>query len=85
LQNYEPYLCRTKKKITLETIKFKTTLKCSGCVATVTPFLNEALGEGHWEVEINNPSKVLSVTGTTDHTKVIEALEKAGYKAEKIQ
>jgi copper chaperone CopZ len=68
----------------METIKFKTTIKCSGCVANVTPSLNEALGENNWEVDTNNPSKVLTVKGEKDEKKVIQAVEKAGYKAEKI-
>lgn len=68
----------------METIKFKTTIKCSGCVAKVTPFLNEALGEDKWEVDYNNPSKILTVGGENDKTKVIRAVEKAGYKAEAI-
>jgi copper chaperone len=68
----------------METIKFKTTIKCSGCVAKVTPFLNKALGEGNWEVDTNNPSKVLTVVDETDQAKVIQAVEKAGYKADKI-
>ncbi|MBA4054412.1 MAG: heavy metal transport/detoxification protein [Marivirga sp.] len=68
----------------METIKFKTTIKCSGCVAKVTPFLNEALGEGNWQVDTTNPSKVLTVAGQPDHTKVIATVEKAGYKAEQL-
>ncbi len=68
----------------METIKFKTTIKCSGCVLKVTPFLNEALGEDNWEVDYTNPSKVLTVVGETDYAKVIEAVEKAGYKAERL-
>ena len=68
----------------METIQFKTNIKCSGCVARVTPFLNEALGEGTWEVDYNNPSKILTVAGQNEKPKVIEAVEKAGYKAEPI-
>ena len=68
----------------METTKFKTTIKCSGCVEKVTPFLNEAVGENNWEVDYNNPSKVLTVVGEKDKTKVIQALEKAGYKAESL-
>lgn len=68
----------------METIKFKTTIKCSGCVVKVTPFLNEALGEDNWEVDYNNPSKILTVVGETDKAKVIQTVEKAGYKAEAI-
>lgn len=68
----------------METIRFKTTIKCSGCVAKATPFLNEALGEDNWEVDYNNPSKILTVTGDTNEEKIKEAVEKAGYKAERL-
>lgn len=68
----------------MESLKFKTTIKCSGCVAKVTPFLNEALGENNWEVDYNNPQKVLTVVGEDDKKKVIQAVEKAGYKAEAL-
>lgn len=67
-----------------KTTKFKTTIKCSGCVATVTPFLNEALEGKHWEVNYNDPSRILTVEGQDNPEKVIEALKKAGYKAEVI-
>ena len=68
----------------MEAIKFKTNIKCSGCVAKVTPFLNEALGEDNWEVDYSNPSKLLTVVGETDKGKVVQAVEKAGYKAEAL-
>lgn len=68
----------------METSKFKTTIKCSVCVAKATPFLNEALGEDNWEVDYTNPLKVLTVIGEKDEAKVIGAVEKAGYKAERI-
>jgi copper chaperone CopZ len=68
----------------METIKLKTTIKCSGCVAKVTPFLNEALGEANWEVDYNNPSKILTVVGENDQAKIIQAVERAGYKAEAL-
>jgi copper chaperone len=68
----------------METTKFKTNIKCSGCVATVTPFLNEALGENNWQVDYSDPAKVLTVAGENDSSKVVQAVEKAGYKAEKL-
>lgn len=68
----------------METIKFKTDIKCSGCVAKATPFLNEALGEDNWEVDTTNPSKVLTVVGESNEAKIKEAVEKAGYKAERL-
>lgn len=68
----------------METLQFKTTIKCSGCIANATPFLNEALGENNWKVDVQNPDKVLTVTKneTLSANDVIKSVEKAGYKAE---
>ncbi|WP_020598314.1 heavy-metal-associated domain-containing protein [Spirosoma panaciterrae] len=66
-----------------QSIQFKTNIKCGGCVATVTPFLNEAVGEGNWKVDIQNPDKVLTVD-TVDAVLVKQTVEKAGYKAEQL-
>ncbi len=68
----------------METLKFKTNIKCSGCIATVTPHLNESIGEGNWQVDLNNPSKVLTIGVEASEQKVKEAVEKAGYKAERL-
>jgi copper chaperone len=68
----------------METLKFKTNIKCSGCIAEVTPHLNETVGEGKWEVDLNTPDKVLTVSGETREDKIKAALEKAGYTAQKI-
>lgn len=68
----------------MNTQKFKTTIKCSGCVAAVTPFLNEAIGDNKWQVDTTDPSKILTVPGETDAGKVIDAVKKAGYKAEPL-
>ena len=64
--------------------KFKTTLKCSGCVDRVTPYLNEVIGSGNWEVDLNGPIKTLTVHTDIEEGKVKSAMEKAGYKAERI-
>lgn len=53
-------------------------------MATVTPFLDEAVGEHKWEVDLNDPSRTLTVQTEADKDVVIRALEKAGYKAEKV-
>jgi copper chaperone CopZ len=68
----------------MEAIKFKTNIKCSNCIEKVTPHLNVALGENNWEVDITNPSKILTVVGEDNEVAVKEALAKAGYKAEKL-
>lgn len=68
----------------METKKFKTNIKCSGCLATVTPYLNETVGEANWSVDITDPSKILSVTGAANESKVVEAVQNAGFKIEKV-
>lgn len=68
----------------METTKFKTNIKCAGCVAKVTPFLDEALGKENWEVDTNDPSKVLTVKPRLDDEKVLVAVRKAGYQAERL-
>jgi copper chaperone len=70
----------------MNTLQFKTNIKCSGCIAKATPYLNEAIGEDRWKVDVQNPNKILTVSATENvHEKtVVEAIEKAGYTAEKI-
>ncbi|MCU0386347.1 MAG: heavy metal transport/detoxification protein [Flavihumibacter sp.] len=70
----------------METLQFKTTIKCSGCIEKVTPYLNETVGENNWEVDLQNPQKVLTIPGSDQikSSEVVDALAKAGYKAEKI-
>ena len=68
----------------MKTMKFNTTIKCSGCLAKSTPHLNEVAGEDNWEVDLENPNKVLTVVGDYTKEQIIEAVQKAGYKAEAI-
>lgn len=70
----------------METQKFKTTINCSGCVAKVTPALNAAVGEDKWEVDTQNPDKILTVTAADAVTEeqIVQAVKKLGFKAERI-
>jgi copper chaperone len=68
----------------MEVLKFKTNIKCSGCVAKVTNNMNETAGEGNWEVDLNSPAKTLTIKGEGNVAKIKEAIEKAGFKAEAI-
>lgn len=66
-------------------MKFKTSINCGGCVAKVTPLLNNATGIKEWSVDTDNPDKILTVipNGTTQ-TEVMEAVKKAGFKIEPL-
>lgn len=70
----------------METLKFKTNIKCGGCIATVTPHLNALPGLDEWAVDTNVPEKILTVSGSTSTLtqEVVETLKKAGYEAELI-
>ena len=66
----------------MKTLKFKTNINCGGCIAKVTPSLNNAEGITKWEVDTTNPQKVLSVeTSNLSEDDVIAILKKAGYSA----
>lgn len=64
---------------------FKTNLKCSGCIAKITPFLNGEKQIEEWNVDLENPDRVLSIkTESFSPESVKELLKKAGYNAEEI-
>lgn len=57
-----------------------------GCVNTVTPFLNQATEIQHWEVDLQDPNRVLTVDleDGSQPGVVKEALKEAGYAAEEL-
>lgn len=69
----------------METLKFKTSIKCAGCIAKVTPFLNEKLTSEEWNVDIFTPAKILTVTSDKATSGEIEAtVKQAGFEIERI-
>lgn len=74
-----------QKDIKENNLRFKTNIHCGGCVAQVTPYLNQAVGEGHWSVDTSSPQKVLTIRESAEGSKIIETLKQAGYAAELIQ
>jgi len=73
----------TKKKKNMKTLKFKTDIKCSGCLARVMPHLNNLAGKNTWRVDLLNPEKTLTVeSNEIDSIEIIETINKAGFKAE---
>lgn len=69
----------------METVQFKTNIKCSGCIAKVTPILNELAGIDNWKVDIDNPEKILTVSAKgLKEQEIKTAVEKAGFKVEKM-
>jgi copper chaperone len=76
---------RTRKK----TVKFQTSFQCNGCVQRVKPHLDSISEVESWKVDVQNSKRVLKVrVPATDKDavsqKVIQAVEKEGYEAEKL-
>lgn len=68
----------------MEALKFKTNIKCTGCLAKVTPALNETVGEDNWEVDLQDPNKTLTVVADASESEVVAAIKEAGFEAEKV-
>ncbi|MCU0423246.1 MAG: heavy metal transport/detoxification protein [Bacteroidia bacterium] len=65
--------------------QFKTNMKCGGCVTTVTPFIESVDGLMKWEVDTNNPEKILRVELAQDDQGMVEAaVRQAGFNIELI-
>ncbi|MEY2709035.1 MAG: hypothetical protein RIS50_1212 [Bacteroidota bacterium] len=69
----------------MTTLQFNTNINCGNCIKSVTPFLNALESIEAWEVDTNNPEKVLTVnteeTAATVEAAVLDALQQAGFKA----
>lgn len=70
----------------MDTLKFKTNINCSGCITTVTPVLDTLIGVEKWEVDTNNPDKILTVEvdSRLKADQVVAALKAKGYSAEPL-
>jgi copper chaperone len=69
----------------MRTLKFRTNIKCLGCVAAVRPYLNQVKEIKNWEVDTDNPEKVLTVEAENiSVNSVIKKVKEAGYIAEMI-
>jgi len=64
----------------METLRFKTSLKCGGCVKAITPGLESLIKIEKWSVDLESTDKVLQVEAAEDITdEVMESVKKAGY------
>lgn len=67
-------------------VSFKTSLKCSGCVARIKPAMDVLQDVAEWSVDLNSPDKLLLVTlKGGDTSAVVKAVEGLGYKIEEVK
>ncbi|MEO8236167.1 MAG: hypothetical protein ABI549_12180 [Flavobacterium sp.] len=68
----------------MNTLQFKTNIKCAGCISKATPVLNQKFGEGQWDVNIMTLKKTLTVTSDLNEEEVVEIVKESGFTAEPI-
>ena len=69
----------------MNTLKFKTSIDCGGCVRSITPHLNNIEGIASWKVDTDNPEKILTIeTEAVTAEKIMQAVQKAGFKIESL-
>jgi len=69
----------------MNTLKFKTNVKCDGCIATVTPHLNKVKGIVSWNVDTTDPLKILTVEAEEISAEtIVLVMKNAGYQADLI-
>lgn len=65
---------------------FKTDIKCSGCTSKIAPYLDSESAITHWQVDLQDPDKVLSVRSngmTAGH--LMQTVRNAGFNIEPIK
>ena len=66
-------------------LKFKSNLKCDGCVQKITPSMNALKGVISWKVDMTSRPLILEVEAeTVTEEEIIKSVEQAGYKIELI-
>ena len=69
----------------MTTLKFKTNINCNGCIASVTPKLEAVPEIKSWNVDIDNPDKILTVELDNSNPEIVaEAVKSAGFNIEKV-
>ena len=69
----------------MPTLKFKTSINCANCLRAVTPFLNAEPSVAQWQVDTNNPAKILTVEGeNVIAEQVMKAVAQAGFDIEPL-
>ncbi|GAC1422851.1 MAG: hypothetical protein NVS9B7_13630 [Flavisolibacter sp.] len=65
--------------------QFKTNINCGGCVAKLTPLLNENPQIKEWKVDTANPNKILTVEAENLGAELVKKIiAEAGFKATEL-
>ncbi len=65
-----------------QSLRFRTNIQCSNCVAKITPVLDTLPGITHWRVELASAEKWLIIGGQVSPDTIIAACAAAGFAAQ---
>jgi len=66
-------------------LRYKTSLKCGGCVRAITPGLESLNSIEKWSVDLDSTDKILEVEAPEEISdKVIDSVKKAGYQISRL-
>ncbi|MDP4200762.1 MAG: heavy-metal-associated domain-containing protein [Bacteroidota bacterium] len=69
----------------METLQFKTSINCAGCIASVTPHLNSVPSVKEWKVDTSTPARLLTVTGEQlSAAEIVKAVTEAGFEIQPV-
>lgn len=69
----------------MQTIQFKTNIHCANCVAKVTPVLNKREGIVSWNIDTENPDKILTIeTETLSAADIEKVIKRTGFETVQI-
>lgn len=70
----------------MKTLYFTTSINCGGCIASVKPYLDSVSNINKWNVDTENPQKILTVHGIDiQENEVMSQVEKAGFSIKPME
>jgi copper chaperone len=69
----------------MNTYTFKTSINCNSCLSRVKPFLDQEKRITSWEVDLDNPDKILKVVAEDiKSSEIIDIVDNTGFEIELI-
>ncbi len=65
--------------------RFRTSIMCNGCIAKITPVLDNAHGIASWKVDLSHPDRILSVVPNgISEEELLTLVRDAGFTIERV-
>jgi len=68
----------------MKTFKFKTSLNDTFAIEAIKPYFNYKSKIKQWEVDMEHPEKILTITTDFSEKDIVEMLKNIGFSAERL-